>query len=144
MDYSYYKEMIKQGAELTNAALEKKCTFYQHILLVSVTVFAIVISLHSGGTGGTLLSYIFASSTILLAVGMLSMAIVYKGYIWLAEEAKVKFVDAFKNAVREGEPVGSVYGKKSKTVTIFEYIGAIALVLSSIGFTAHTVFSALL
>ena len=144
MDFAYYKEMMKQCSELTTAALEKKCNFYQHILLVSVTVFAIVISLHSGASGGTYLSYIFASSTILLAIGVLSMAIVYKGYVWLADEAKKKFSKALSKAYREGSTVGDIYGSTSKTTTFFEYLGAIALILSSIGFTAHTVICALI
>lgn len=143
MDDSYYKEAIKQAAELGNAATEKKGTFYQHILLVSVTVFAIVISLRSGSPSGSAESYLFACSTISLAAGMLSVAFVYKDHMWYAQQARKAFTDEALLALREKRAMKMVTGKKSARTTVLEYIGVIALIISAAGFTAYSVIGAL-
>ncbi|MCE5320074.1 MAG: hypothetical protein LLF93_03115 [Bacteroidales bacterium] len=143
MEENYYKEAIKQAAELGNAATEKKGTFYQHILLVSVTVFAIVISLRSGGSSGSVESYLFAFSTIFLAVGMLSIAVVYRDHMWYAQQARKAFTDEALLALREKRAMKMVTGKKSARTTVLEYIGVIALIISAAGFTAYSVIGAL-
>ncbi|MFA5849960.1 MAG: hypothetical protein WC833_08755 [Bacteroidales bacterium] len=138
----YLKEIAKQAADLINAATEKRCTFYQHILLVSITVFAIVISLHKSNSGGGFISYIFASSTILLALGVLSIALVYKDNMWYAEEARNAFAAEALKAIDEKRAVSIVSGKIKRRTRIFEYVGSVSLILSAIGFTLYSVIGA--
>jgi hypothetical protein len=143
MDNEYYFKQLRKVEEMGLRAEEKQCQFFQHLLLVAITVFAIVISLHTSNSNNLLLQSLFVLSTILLATGILSVTMVYRDHIIQSKEAQKAFLDEVKEACHSNREVDPVFGTEKKRIKILEIVTYISLLLSLIGFTLYAVLNSL-
>lgn len=107
---------IKTLGRITNQLAEKRHAFLQHVLLVSSTMFGILISLHSNGSELQLARLCFAISLCLLGLGILLTGISLYGHIDSISQARKAYLDEAQNALHEGRatehvsaPAGTIY-----------------------------------
>lgn len=106
---------LKTVGNATNQLSEKRHALLQHILLVSATLFGILISLHNSSSHPPLTRYCFAVSICLLGLGIFLTGVALYGHIDTVDRARKAFVDESKIAFlehRSPEPVGVPPGKQ--------------------------------
>lgn len=96
-----YNQIRPQVEKLARESSEKQYLFFQHILLVSASIFGIVVSLHSYSASPLYIRLVFALSMVLFALGILTTGIVLYNQTYLAERMQKAFGDECKIAVTE-------------------------------------------
>lgn len=135
----YYKSQLKEKVTISNLASEKKCSLFHHILLVSVTVFAIVISLQQSNQYSFMIRIVFLISTISLTIGIISCGIVYRGLTLLIEKASIKFGQELNEAIRENRKLNIVGAELNWFHNLCEYVCYYSLIISLFGYTTYTI-----
>ena len=113
-------ESLKELAQIVNELSDKKAVFYRHILLISTTLFGILISLHSKGSYILYVRLFFALAIVSLALGILSVAIVLYGQIEDYRSLKDNYVKEALSAEREFRQMGPVLPDDRKIFLFFE------------------------
>lgn len=139
MDVNYYKRQLSHLAELTEKSASKQSSFFQSLLVVSVTLLGILISLHDNTSGTPLLRLAFAVAVSLLSLGILSTAIVLYDWSTILEKTRQKFVVEAQNALREDRPLHSVSEDRKKTSVVCEKLSYILLSSSLLLLTVYAV-----
>ncbi|HHU96859.1 MAG: hypothetical protein QM237_10775 [Bacteroidota bacterium] len=141
MDNSYYKQQLEYLAEMTEKSAEKQRSFFQSILIVSVTLLGILVSLHDSTTESRPLRYLYALSVALLALGILSSAIVLHDWSKILERARKKLSDEAISALRENRELKPIPVERKKISLICEKTVYISLVTSLLLLTAYAILS---
>ena len=139
METRYFQIQAEQVVRLRNQATETKCVFFQHTLLVAVTFFAIVISLQENSQYALQIRLVFLLSTVLLVLGILCSALVYKGLVSHQESAAQKFADEVKKSIMENVRVPAVFVHSTRLEIAAEKGAYISLIASLIGFTLYII-----
>ena len=139
MEQKYYFDQLDQLAQLTNQATERKCSFLQHILLVSSTLFAILVALRPGDSSILLHQMLYSVATSLLSLGVLSSSVVYKEYTSFLQQCRQAYYDELKKSYQENRKLEPVYARLKRSTEIFEKVCYISLIASLFAFTLYII-----
>jgi len=95
------KNSVKTIVELTNLLAEKRHAFLQHILLVSTTLFGVLIALQQKSSEWLAARLCFALALVLLGFGILLTSIALYGHIAAVSRSRDLYLAQSKNALRE-------------------------------------------
>lgn len=139
MDINYYKQQVPHLAELTEKSALKQQSFFQSLLIVSVTLLGIVISLHDNTSDILLLRLVFAFAVSSLSLGILSIAVVLYDWSKMVERARQKFVAEVQSALGEDRQIQPVYESRRKISVVCEKLTYILLIASLLLLTLYAV-----
>lgn len=141
MNIDYYKNQLHKLAELAEKSADKRLSFFQSLLIVSVTLLGIVISLHDSTTDNLLPRFLFALAVVSLSLGILSCAITLYEWSMIEERArKVLSVEA-QNALKEFRELNFVQVNRSKLSVFCEKSAYISLSLALLLLVVYSVMS---
>lgn len=120
----------KQLADLLNQATRQEESFYKHILLVSSSIFGILISLHTNSSPHLYIRVVFLCSVFSLALGILTSAIVLHSYVRLLKKTHQAYRNEFLKSHKEKRMMSPVFAKQSPIATICKKISLTSLSLS--------------
>lgn len=129
MDKQYYENQIKILGQITNESALKKISFFQHILLVSSSILGVIISLHTTNSQCLYIRLIFIVSTILLLLGILSLAVVLYDFSNLQERTRQSFCKEVQDALQNDEKCKMVTVNHKKRTLFLEKVSYIFLIL---------------
>ncbi len=122
----------KYGSELEQ--LEAKRTqWYRHIILVSSSLFGILISLRPTPTyvkSTSIIFFILALTS--LAIGILFLSIKLYGQIYTDSKALLKYHDEATKALSSNTPIPNIVVTQKKIFIISEYVGYLCFVMAII------------
>ena len=139
MDQIDYGSAFRKSKELMDLFNEKQPEWLQRILFLSVTLFGILISLHSTAATGQYTRLAFAASLVSLALGILLLAIALYGHIDNLKRIRKKYAEEAANAIHERRKVGPVSVLPRKRYTFCEGAAYIFLSLSIILLVAYAI-----
>lgn len=138
VENSHNQNLLKQSTELLNQSTEKEESFYKHILLVSSSIFGILISLHSTNSQPQHIRWVFLCSIILLALGILSTIIVFRSYSKLLKKALQTYNDELLKSQIERRQMNCVFAKQSKITIVCKAFSLTFLTLAIIFLTLYS------
>ena len=139
---SKYLPVFRKLQELTRDSYDKQLVFLQHTLLVSSSVLSIVISLHAYHEAPLYIRAVFATSVILLTLGVLSGLAALYMQTRIPERGRQLYVSEHIRSMREGTPPAPAAIRKTGLHRICEVSLYISLPLSVILLAVYTVLSA--
>lgn len=139
--YDYYRDQLPLISELTEKSFEKQLTFFQSLLIVSVTLLGILISLHDNTTDTLPYRLLFAVAVVLLLFGILSCAVTLYEWSKIPEKARQKFATEVQNALKEDRKLKPQYLNHRKTTLVCEKATYILLLLSLLFLGVYSVMS---
>lgn len=134
-----YHACTKQVVEQTNQITKERASWMQRILFVGVTLFGILVSLHSNIPTNQYTRLCFAVACASLALGILLLSIASYSHIVLQTRARNKYAEEVRNAIDANRGVNVVRVDKLKSFSICEAGAYIALLLSVLLLAAYSV-----
>lgn len=125
-----YLACTKQVFEQSNQITKERALWMQRILFVGVTLFGILVSLHSNTPTNRYTRLCFAVACASLALGILLLSIASYAHIAVQTRARNKYAEEVRNAIDENRGVNAVRVDKLKPFSICEAVAYIALLLS--------------
>jgi hypothetical protein len=138
----YIREQLQKQAELANLSTEKQESFVRHILLVSSSIFGILIALHGSAEYSLYTRLIFVLSMALLTLGTLCSAIVLYDLTHIVERAHQDHNKECKDALQERRAVKPVFVHKKKRTEVFEKMTYLFLICSVILLSLYSILPA--
>jgi len=130
-------------AEASNQLAEKQHVWFQHILLVSSSLFGILIALHNNNSYTLYIRLCFAIAVALLALGILLTAILQYSHLEAVHRARKALVQESQIAFREHRAATDVYVPERKIFVICEKASYVCFVLSVLLLAVYTFLTAL-
>jgi hypothetical protein len=128
---------------ITNQLAEKRHAFLQHVLLVSVTLFGILISLHRSGSELHASRLCFAASICLLALGILLTGISLYGHIEAISQTRKAYLHEAQTALHEGRATRPVSAPSGTIYVFCEKACYVLLSLSLLLLSCYSIMTAL-
>lgn len=141
MDNQYYYDRLQELNKLKISALNRRVSFFQYILLASVSILGITASLHTNSSPVLYIRGLFVASIVLLSLGVLTCAIVLYEVQHMEDTFQKKYHSEIDNALKEGRKVNSVFANKSKKMEVCETITLISLTLGLISLSLYACLS---
>lgn len=141
MNNPYFQNQLQILEKMTDKSAEKQLTFFQSLLIVSVTLLGILISLHNSTTDSLILRLVFAVALFLLSLGILSTAVVVYDWSMIVEKARQKFSREVQNALREDRRVNPVFEKNSKIAVVCTKTAYTSLSIALLLLTIYAIMS---
>lgn len=129
MDENRLKQ-IKQLVELTNQASDKQSQFFQHILIVSVSMLAILVSLRGNVPQSLCILAVFALAVVLLSLGILLIARTLYDYSMLSERTRKAFHAELDKSLEKDRDPELITIKHLERTSICQKYGLISLLSS--------------
>ena len=123
-------DSIKLLGNLTNQYAEKRASWSQHILLLSSTLFGILISLHDTHSDKLYIRLVFALAVAFLGIGILLTALAVYSHIDAVKRARKVAVEESQDALRKHRAMNTVTVPERKIFLFCESAGYVCLVLS--------------
>jgi hypothetical protein len=118
--------------KLAEEEAQDKRLFFQHVLLVSSSIFGILISLHSNSSAPLRIRLVFLLAEVFLALGILTCAVVFHDASYIKGRLRREHYKSVGNAIKEGRcPNGEIIVVNYRKRTIVcEKISLVSFVLS--------------
>lgn len=133
----FSEDHSKQIVELINAASKAEIEWIQRILLISSTLFGILISLFQKSTTSHNAALLFALSIVLLSLGILLLSLLLYSYPKSQRKATAMFVRELGSAYLEGREPEPVFADKSKFSKVCEKLAYMFLVSSVLSLAVY-------
>lgn len=141
MDNQYYYDRLHELNKLKTAALNRRVSFFQYILLASVSILGITASLHNNSLPDLYIRYLFVASISLLSLGVLTCAIVLYEVQRMEDILQQKYYREIHNALSENRKVEPAFAGESKMLTICQPLTLVFLTLGLVALSAYTCLS---
>jgi hypothetical protein len=128
MDEKAFKN-AKTFVDLTNQLAEKKYAWSQHILLLSSTLFGILIALHNESSNTLGIRLCFSLAVALLGFGVLLTAIALYSHINALGRSRKVFLQESSDALNKRRDVKPVGVPALKIFVVCEIVGYICFFL---------------
>jgi hypothetical protein len=138
-----YEEEMKELRGVMDRRFEKQVAFAQHVLLLSSSLFGILIALHSSGIQSPPHHWVFALANSLLAAGILGTAIGLYGHVDTLRRAQEAFARELQAARSEHRDARTVAISARNIFLACEKSGYIFLLLSVLMLALYSVLSVL-
>ncbi len=128
-----FREATKTLAEMAVQLTQKRCAWIRHLLLMIVTLFGILISLHTSTKSSHAIQWSFALAVVLLLLSILAGSISAYSEIKYQSQARKMYLESALKAVHDGGKIGHTIAPTSRLIVICEiifYIGMICGVLT--------------
>ena len=142
MNTEYYRKQIEVLTELIKDSLEKKISFFQHLLLVSASIVGIIISLHTTNSQHLYIRLVFLVSTTFLSLGTLCMAVVLYDFSNSRELLRQAFHNEIQDAMKMDRQCNIVSVDHKKRTLFLEKTSYILLTLGFVLQITYTGFLA--
>lgn len=124
----YHEVWKKYGSELEQIEA-KRSQWYRHIVLVSSSLFGILISLRPATTCTKSASIVcFSLALTLLAFCILFLSIKLYSQIDTDSKALEKYIEEAKKAIENDVPIPNIFVSPQKIFKISEYVGYVCFV----------------
>lgn len=140
MDNQYYYDRMQELNKLKISALNKRVSFFQYILLASVSILGITASLHTSSLPVLYIRYLFVSAIALLSLGVLTCAIVLYEVQRMEDILQKKYYLEIHSALKENRRAEPVFANKSKRMIVCE---AATLIFLTLGLVCLALYSCL-
>jgi hypothetical protein len=144
MDSQEFENQKIAQANYGEASVQKRASFFQHVLLVSSSIFGILVSLHSSSSSVLYIRLVFLFSVVLLALGILLAGLVTYDHAMTRERMRQAHYNAVENALAEGREVPSIAVSEKKRTRICEKISLLSLSSGVVALTVYTILDTLL
>ncbi|MDR1198516.1 MAG: hypothetical protein LBK94_05830 [Prevotellaceae bacterium] len=135
------QKLIQAG--LGREAIQKRDTFFRHVLLVSSSIFGILVSLHTSSSSCLHIRLVFLLSVVLLALGILLAGIVVYDHAMIFERARRDHYNAVEAAINGRGDTLDVFSPTKKRTLVCEKLSLSLLVLGIITLTVYTILETL-
>ncbi len=139
-----FNDHIDKVEKYTNLSSDKQDAFSYNVLLLSSSIFGILISLHDNKTEHLYTRVAFLIAILLLALGILSLVIMLYDRSMLVEHMRQKYLKELVNALNKNKKVNSVFAKEGKRLMICRKISYTILLLSLFMLIIYTALSTFL
>lgn len=140
-NYDYYKSQILEIDKVEIKLQKARTRFCRNLLVVSGSLFGILVSLHRTTETNLPARLSFFLSLLLLGLGILSIAISLFLDINIQEHLKKKRLDEIEQAMYENREVRHIsYANGDRVFVWFERIGYILLILSVLSLCVYEFF----
>lgn len=140
-NYDYYKSRILETAKVEIKLRKARTQFCRNLLVVSGSLFGILVSLHRTTETNLPARLSFFLSLLLLGLGILSIAISLFLDIDIQEHLKKERLDEIQQAMCENREVRHIsYANGNRVFVWFEKIGYILLILSVLSLCVYEFF----
>ena len=137
---SYYQSKYEEQNTLTQISFQSQQKFWEHTLLVSLTLFGIVISFHVGMSQSLYTRLAFYLSCTLLLVGILTAGIAfYNLLVRIPTKGRILHLDELKNAQKKHRMMSSTVVKDPIWLKICEIISLVSLILSLLALFSYAI-----
>ena len=143
MDFLGYRKNFEQFADIINDVNDRQAQWIQRILLLSSTLFGVLISLHATIEAARHIRLCFAASTISLALGILLLAIVLYGHTAAVKNKADRYRDELISAIREHRALNPVFGEWPKFFGFCRTTAYILLIISVLLLAAYVLMLAI-
>ncbi len=134
---------IKTLGKLTNELAEKQYAWFRHILLVSATLFGILISLHGKNSDMLHIRLCFALAIVVLALGILQISIAMYSHIDALRRSRKVYTKETIDALHEHRASQPVSVPVRKIFVFCEKSGYICFALSVVLLAVYALLLAL-
>lgn len=139
MDYMGYESAFRTSEKLMNQFNDKQYDWLQRILFLSVTLFGILISLHTTTGAALCIRLAFGGALVSLALGVLLLTIALYAHVDTLKRGRKKYTEEAGNAIHERREVGAVFVKPRKIYIACEACAYFFLVLSILLLAAYAI-----
>ncbi|MFJ1424951.1 hypothetical protein ACILD6_00205 [Capnocytophaga canimorsus] len=143
MELSYYREQAAFLSELTRLSHQHRMTFFQHILLVTSSVFGILVALHDKNLTDKYIRWVFVASVLLVVLCILLATIILRIYSHQTERICQDFCQESLQALRKGRALKIVVTPMPKYTTLLETTLYILLCIALIALAGYAILVAL-
>lgn len=133
-----HQNSFKVLKELMDLMEKTRQTWLQHILLLSTTLFGILISLHDRTLENLYARWSFALAVVLLGFGILMIAISLYAHINTLKRVRILYSEEAITALRENREAGYVGVNERKVFGVCEKIGYICFSLCILGLSLYS------
>ena len=141
MENAYYEQKLHELADMTEKSAEKQLSFFQSLLIASVTLLGILISLHDSTTDILLYRLLYAVAIVLLSLGILSVVTVVYDWSMMVERGRQEFAREAQNALQEDRKLKPVFLARKKGAAVCEKITYVSLSTALLLLTVYAVVS---
>ena len=132
MNTNYYEQQLRKSEKMSRYSFEKEADFYRNLLIVASGSLGILVSLHNTQSEHLYIRMVFLLAVLLLAVGILTTAIVLHDLSSLPERARQAFLAESKAALKDDRRLKPVFVDKKKRTKVCKKIVPSALAASLI------------
>ncbi len=117
-----YKQAMEKLGEMAIQLTEKRCSWFRHLMLLTVTLFGILIFLHAIPTASHSTRWCFALTVALFSLGILAGSLVVYSEVKYLELARKMYLDAALKAFRGNGKIEPVIVPSIKLFDICEKV----------------------
>jgi hypothetical protein len=143
MDNQEFENQKKIQANYGAASLRERTSFFRHVLLVSSSIFGILVSLHSSNSSILCIRLVFLFSMVLLALGILLAGLSLYDHAMIYERARRAHYAEVDSAIKEGRDVSGIRIPEKKRTRVCEKASLSLLVFGVVTLTAYTILETL-
>jgi hypothetical protein len=144
MDSLEFENQKRIQANYGEEAGRKRDSFFRHVLLVSSSIFGIVVSLHTSSSSCLYIRLVFGFSMVLLALGILLAGIVVYDYSMIYERLRQDHHKEVGSAIKKRREVSPVLLRERKRTRICGRVSLFLLVAGVVMLTVYKIMQTLL